>query len=69
MRYVITKYWKLYYADVNIKHSKAHLLFHNDTHNHKITGILKQLKIPRSLHRVPHTRTTGWYAAMTLATS
>jgi hypothetical protein len=21
-------------------------LFHNDAHNHKITGILKQLKIP-----------------------
>jgi hypothetical protein len=25
---------------------KALLLFHIDTHNHKITGILKQLKIP-----------------------
>jgi hypothetical protein len=25
---------------------KALLLFHNDAHNHKITGILKQLKIP-----------------------
>jgi hypothetical protein len=46
MRYVITKYWNLYYADVNIKHNKALLLFRNDAHNHKITGILKQLKIP-----------------------
>jgi hypothetical protein len=26
-------------------HIKALLLFHNDAHNHKITGILKQLKI------------------------
>jgi hypothetical protein len=26
--------------------SKHFLLFHNDAHNHKITGILKQLKIP-----------------------
>jgi hypothetical protein len=25
---------------------KALLLFHNDAYNHKITGILKQLKIP-----------------------
>jgi Fe2+ or Zn2+ uptake regulation protein len=25
---------------------KALLMFHNDAHNHKITGILKQLKIP-----------------------
>jgi hypothetical protein len=25
---------------------KALLLFHDDAHNHKITGILKQLKIP-----------------------
>jgi hypothetical protein len=31
---------------------KALLLFHNDAHNHKITGILKQLKIPRSLRHV-----------------
>jgi hypothetical protein len=32
--------------------NKALLLFHNDAHNHKITGILKQLKIPRSLRHV-----------------
>jgi hypothetical protein len=25
---------------------KALLLFHNDAHNYKITGILEQLKIP-----------------------
>jgi hypothetical protein len=31
---------------------KALLLFHNDAHNHKITGILKLLKIPRSLRHV-----------------
>jgi hypothetical protein len=31
---------------------KALLLFHNDAHNHKITVILKQLKIPRSLRHV-----------------
>jgi hypothetical protein len=31
---------------------KALLLFHNDAHNHKITEILKQLKIPRSLQHV-----------------
>jgi hypothetical protein len=94
--------------------SNHFLLFHNDAHNYKITGILKQLKFRRSLrhvsvhagtiirepfvclskttvmviyprrlwrglyhgsipicslHRVPHTRTTGWYAAMTLTTS
>jgi hypothetical protein len=29
-----------------INNIKALLLFHNDAHNHKITGILKQLKIP-----------------------
>jgi hypothetical protein len=32
----------------NLQH-KALLLFHNDAHNHKITGILKQLKFRRSL--------------------
>jgi hypothetical protein len=31
---------------------KALLLFHNYAHNHKITGILKQLKILRSLRHV-----------------
>jgi hypothetical protein len=29
-----------------INNIKALLLFHNDAHNHKITGILKELKIP-----------------------
>jgi hypothetical protein len=38
---------KLYYSVNTIKQSKsALLLFHNDAHDHKITGILKQLKIP-----------------------
>jgi hypothetical protein len=32
--------------------SKHSLLFHNDTHNYKITGILKQLKFRRSLRHV-----------------
>jgi hypothetical protein len=31
---------------------KALLLFHNDAHNHKITGILKQLKITRILKQL-----------------
>jgi hypothetical protein len=35
-----------------INSSKALLLFHNDAHNHKITGILKQLKIP-TVYRTP----------------
>jgi hypothetical protein len=33
-------------------HSKHFLLFHNDAHNFKITGILKQLKFRRSLRHV-----------------
>jgi hypothetical protein len=32
--------------------SKHLLLFHNDAHNYKITGILKQLKFRLSLRRV-----------------
>jgi hypothetical protein len=28
----------------NISHFKALFIFHNDAHNYKITGILKQLK-------------------------
>jgi hypothetical protein len=32
--------------------SKHFLLFHNDAHNYKITGILKQLKFRRSLRHV-----------------
>jgi hypothetical protein len=32
--------------------SKHFLLFHNDAHNYKITGILKQLKSRRSLRHV-----------------
>jgi hypothetical protein len=32
--------------------SKHFLLFHNDGHNYKITGILKQLKFQRSLRHV-----------------
>jgi hypothetical protein len=32
--------------------SKHFLLFHNDAHNYKITGILKQLKFRRSLWHV-----------------
>jgi hypothetical protein len=31
---------------------KAHFIFHNDAHNYKITGILKQLKFRRSLRHV-----------------
>jgi hypothetical protein len=38
--------------------SKYFLLFHNDAHNHKITGILKQLKFRQSLRHVSvHART------------
>jgi hypothetical protein len=31
---------------------KALFIFHNDAHNHKITGILKQLKFRHSLQHV-----------------
>jgi hypothetical protein len=48
---------------------KALLLFHNDAHNHKITEILKKLKIPTVAPFSTVYRTTGWYAAMTLTTS
>jgi hypothetical protein len=37
----------------NIGQRKQHILFfHNDAHNYKITGILKQLKFRRSLRHV-----------------
>jgi hypothetical protein len=39
-----------------------YLFFHNNAHNYKITW-------SSLLHRVPYTRTTSWYAAMTLTTS
>jgi hypothetical protein len=35
-----------------INNIKALFIFHNDAHNHKITGILKQLKFRRSLRHV-----------------
>jgi hypothetical protein len=38
---------------VNFCNFKALLLFHNDAHNHKITGILKNLKFRQSLRHVP----------------
>jgi hypothetical protein len=31
--------------------------------------LIFNFKLPSLLHRVPHTRTTGWYATMTLITS
>jgi hypothetical protein len=37
--------------EINLK-NKHFLLFHNDAHNYKITGILKQLKFQRSLRHV-----------------
>jgi hypothetical protein len=93
----VTRRMKISNTSTEVSRSKHFLLSHNDAHNYKITGILKQLKFRRSLQhvsvhagtiirepflglakttvmvlyprRTPHTRTTGWYAAMTLTTS
>jgi hypothetical protein len=43
---------------------KALLLFHNDAPNHKITGILKQLKIPMVAPACFGSRTPAQQAGM-----
>jgi hypothetical protein len=54
IRYPKYKIFELFkYIYMNLQHRIKELsLFHNDAHNHKITVILKQLKIPRSLRHV-----------------